>query len=136
MKRSKFHQIVFLSAGCYNLIWGIYSVFDPQWFFRISKIPSLNHPQIFGSLGMVVGVYGILYFEVARRPSEGFLIGAVGLLGKILGPLGWTYVYLNGEWPLRSIVLILTNDLIWWIPFFIYLLDTKDKYFEDFKGRA
>lgn len=85
---------------------------------------------------MVVGVYGILYFEVARRPSEGFLIGAVGLLGKILGPLGWAYFYFNGEWPLRSIVLILTNDLIWWIPFFIYLLDTKDSFFEDFKGRT
>ncbi|MBK8903791.1 MAG: hypothetical protein IPM53_21600 [Anaerolineaceae bacterium] len=136
MKRGKFHQIVFLSAGCYNLFWGLYSVFDPQWFFRLSKLPLLNHPQIFSCLGMVVGVYGILYFEVARRPYEGFLIGAVGLLGKILGPLGWAYFFLNGEWPLRSIVLILTNDLIWWIPFFIYLLDTKDKYLEDFKGKA
>ncbi len=85
---------------------------------------------------MVVGVYGILYLEVARRPSQGFLIAAVGLLGKVLGPLGWAYLFLNREWPLKSIVLILTNDLIWWIPFIIYLFDSKDEYFKDFKIRA
>ncbi len=133
MKRYRFHQITFLCAGCYNLLWGAYSALDPQWFFRFTRMPLLNHPQIFACLGMVVGIYGILYLEVARRPDKGFLIGAVGLLGKILGPLGWGYLYFTGEWPLRSIVLILTNDLIWWIPFAFYLYDSKDDYFKDFQ---
>ncbi len=132
MKRYRFHQITFLCAGCYNLLWGAYSGLDPQWFFRFTKMPLLNHPQIFACLGMVVGIYGILYLEVARRPDRGFLIGAIGLLGKILGPLGWAYLYFTGEWPLRSIVLILTNDLIWWVPFALYLYDSKDDYFNDF----
>lgn len=40
---------------------------------------------MFTCLGMVVGVYGILYLEVARRPEHGWMIIAVGLLGKCLG---------------------------------------------------
>jgi hypothetical protein len=134
MKRKKIHRITFICAGFYNLLWGIYSGIDPQWFFRISDLPLINHPQIFACLGMVVGVYGILYLEIARRPETGFLIAAVGFLGKVLGPLGWIYLYSNGIWPLKSIILILTNDLIWWIPFMIYLYDSKDMYLKDLKN--
>lgn len=134
MKRQQFHQITFLCAGIYNLLWGAYSGLDPQWFFRYTGLPLLNHPQIFACLGMVVGVYGILYLEIARKPAAGFLIGAIGLLGKLLGPIGWAYLYLSDTWPLSSIVLILTNDLIWWIPFTIYLRDTGATYFKEIRA--
>ena len=82
---------------------------------------------------MVVGVYGLLYLEVARVPESGFAIAAVGLLGKLLGPAGWLYLYATGEWPLSSIVLILTNDLIWWIPFALYLRDSWGNYANSFQ---
>ena len=49
-------------------------------------MPLANHPAVFACLGMVVGLYGVLYFEVARDPERGWLIAAVGLAGKILGP--------------------------------------------------
>jgi hypothetical protein len=83
----------------------------------------MNHPQIFACLGMVVGLYGIIYFEVARVPERGWLLAAVGLLGKILGPIGLARLIWTGAWPARTIVLCLTNDLIWWIPFSIFLID-------------
>ena len=41
---------------------------DPQWLFRFAGLPLQNYPQIFACLGMVVGLYGILYLEVARLP--------------------------------------------------------------------
>jgi hypothetical protein len=85
----------------------------------------LNHPAIFACLGMVVGLYGILYLEVARRPEQGALIASVGLLGKVLGPIGMGVLVLTGEWPHRAAVLILGNDLIWWIPFGLYLWDSR-----------
>lgn len=131
MKRIQQHKIVFVLAGIYNIAWGAFSAINPQWLFRFSGLPDINHPQIFACLGMVIGVYGILYLEVARKPQRGFMIAAVGLLGKILGPLGWVYLYATGVWPLASIVLILANDLIWWIPFAIYLVDSKPGYFND-----
>jgi hypothetical protein len=121
--RRKFHRAVFITAGIYNLAWGAYAIADPQWLFRFAEMPPLNHPQIFACLGMVVGLYGIVYFEVARVPERGWLLAGVGLLGKILGPIGLAQLILNGAWPWKTIVLCATNDLIWWIPFGIYLYD-------------
>ena len=125
MKRRKFHRLVFAVAGAYNLAWGAYSAIDPQWLFRFAGMPLSNHPEIFACLGMVVGIYGFLYWEVARVPERGFLIAAIGLLGKVLGPIGLVQLIASGAWPPRSAVLCLTNDFIWWIPFALYLRDAR-----------
>jgi hypothetical protein len=121
--RRKFHRAVFCLAGTYNIFWGLYSAIDPQWLFRFAGMPPANYPQVFACLGMVVGVYGILYWEVARVPERGWLIAAVGLLGKVLGPIGLARLIWSGQWPMASVVLSLTNDFIWWIPFSLYLYD-------------
>lgn len=123
IRRQRFHRVVFVAAGIYNIVWGLYSVYDPQWLFRFSGLPPLNHPAIFACLAMVVGLYGIIYFEVARLPELGWLLAAVGLIGKILGPFGLARLIWSGAWPRSTIVLCLTNDLIWWIPFALYLYD-------------
>ena len=125
MRRRRFHQSVFVAAGIYNIAWGLWAAVDPQWLFRFAGMPPINYPEIFACLGMVVGLYGLVYFEVARRPEQGLLLAAVGLLGKILGPIGWLQLYLCGQWPGSSIVMCLTNDLVWWIPFGLYLFDTR-----------
>jgi hypothetical protein len=123
MTRRGFHRVVFLAAGLYNVAWGLFAVIDPQWLFRFAGMPLENYPQIFACLGMVVGLYGILYLEVARVPERGWLIAAVGLAGKILGPVGLGRLILSGAWPVRTAILCLTNDLIWWIPFALFLYD-------------
>lgn len=125
MKRRRFHQFVFAIAGAYNLAWGAYAAIDPQWLFRFAHMPLLNYPEIFACLGMVVGIYGFLYWQVARDPEHGALIAAIGLLGKVLGPIGLAQLIASGAWPLRTIVLCLTNDFIWWVPFALYLIDVR-----------
>lgn len=123
MKRRRFHQVTFALAGAYNLAWGAYSALDPQWLFRFSGMTPINYPEIFACLGMVVGVYGFLYWQVAREPERGFTIAAVGLLGKVLGPIGLAQLIWSGAWPVKSVILCVTNDFIWWIPFALYLRD-------------
>jgi len=124
MARRRFHRILFILAGCYNLAWGLYSSLYPQWLFEFSGMPPLNHPEFFTCLAMVVGIYGFLYLEVARVPEKGWAIAAVGLLGKVLGPMGALYLITMGTWPAKAFLLCLTNDLIWWIPFSLYLYDS------------
>jgi hypothetical protein len=125
------YRIIFCLAGFYNILWGLYAAWDPQWLFRFAGLPLQNHPQIFACLGMVVGLYGILYLEVARVPERGWLLVAVGLTGKILGPIGLAALILSGQWPLSTLVLCLTNDLIWWIPFALYLKDAWPFFYHD-----
>ena len=72
---------------------------------------------------MVIGLYGVLYLEVARRPENGWLIAAVGLTGKILGPILLAIDLARGTWPLAAAMIRVTNDFIWWIPFGYSLRD-------------
>ena len=122
--RRRWHRAVFIAAGLYNIGWGIWTIADPQWLFRFAGLPLANHPAIFACLGMVIALYGLLYFEVARRPESGWVIVAVGLAGKIFGPIGMWWQIHTGVWPMSTFVLCLTNDLIWWAPFALYLHDS------------
>ncbi len=99
----------------------------------LRRHPTAEHPQIFACLGMVVGLYGIMYLEVARVPERGWLLAAIGLAGKILGPVGLAFLIWNGTWPKSTIVLCLTNDLIWWIPFSVYLHDAWPAFVRDLR---
>lgn len=72
---------------------------------------------------MVVGLYGLLYAYAAVRLDRAKLIIAIGLAGKILGPIGMFMAVRSGEWPLRAVTLIVFNDLVWWLPFALFLLD-------------
>lgn len=121
--RRSFYRAVFVAAGLYNILWGLYTVIGPQWLFRFARMPQDNYPQVFACLGMVLGLYGILYLEVARVPERGWVIAAVGLTGKVLSPIGLARLIWSGTWPARTWILCLTNDLIWWIPFGFYLYD-------------
>src|SRR5690349_13753949 len=125
MARRALHRGVFLAAGLYNLGRGLYAAIDPQWLFRFAGMPPINYPEVFACLGMVVGLYGIVYVEIARVPERGWLYAAIGLAGKILGPIGWLTLVVRGRWPVATIVLCATNDLIWWIPFALYLYDAR-----------
>ncbi len=129
--RRRWHRAVFVAAGLYNIGWGIGSAVDPQWFFRFTGLAPLNHPEIFACLAMVVGLYGLVYLEIARRPERGWLLAAVGMTGKILGPIGLVGQIASGRWPPSSVVLCLTNDLIWWLPFAVYLFDAWPAYRQD-----
>lgn len=128
----RFHRIVFCAAGLYNIVWGLFSVAYPQWLFRYANMPLQNYPQIFACLGMVIGLYGILYLEVARVPERGWLLAAAGLAGKVLGPIGLLGLIWSRQWPAKTIVLSITNDFIWWVPFSIYLGDAWPFFRRDF----
>jgi hypothetical protein len=98
-------------------------VVDPQWLFRFARMPPSNHPEVFACLGMVIGLYGVLYLEVAHVPERNWQVAAVGMAGKVLGPLGFAQLVISGQWPLRAGIIVLTNDLLWWLPFGLYLRD-------------
>jgi hypothetical protein len=132
VKRKKLHRTTFLLAGIYNICWGIFVSVNPNWLFRFAKMPEPNYPEIFACLGMVVGLYGVVYLEIARRPERGFLLALVGFAGKILGPIGAIYYVYLGKWTFAALIMNLTNDFVWLIPFAVYLYDAFSYYRRDF----
>ena len=108
---------VLWAAAIYNLLWGGFVVLYPELPFRWAGMPPPNYPEIWQCLGMVVGVYGVAYALAARDPLRHWPIVLAGLLGKVLGPIGFLHAALAGRLPWRAGWTIVTNDLIWWLPF-------------------
>jgi len=116
------YRILFSLAAFYNLAFGVWAGFFPLHFFRVFDLPPPQYPSIWACVGMVVGIYCLAYAYVAWKPEEGDVLILIGLIGKVLGPLGWLHAVNRGEFPARTFPLTLFNDLIWWFPFLFYLL--------------
>lgn len=112
------------AAGVYNCLWGAAMGLAPVATMRLLGVTPADTylwPQLWACIGMIVGVYGIGYLIASRDPARHWPIVLVGLLGKILGPIGFVQAASQGQLPWSMGVTILTNDLLWWIPFGLML---------------
>jgi peroxiredoxin len=106
------------AAGLYNIAWGAWAVLFPTHFWRLLDMEQPNYIFLWQCIGMIVGVYGVGYWVAARDVARHWPIVLVGLLGKIFGPLGFIDAHFVRDLvPLRFGVTLLTNDLVWWVPF-------------------
>ena len=117
------------AAAVYNIAWGALTVLYPGWLFDLTGMAVPAYPFIWQCVGMIVGVYGLGYWIAAGDPYRHWPIVLVGLLGKLFGPAGYAGGVLLGgllpfvsEVPLEFGLTLLTNDLIWWVPFALILL--------------
>ena len=121
--RDLMYRLIFSLAALYNLAFGVWTVLWPNHFFTLMRMPPPNYPQIWQCLGMVVGLYGVGYAYAAWRLDRGQPLIAIGLAGKVLGPIGYLLTAGDSGWPLRTLPMNIFNDVIWWIPFSLYLLE-------------
>lgn len=109
-------------AGVYNVLWGAWAVLFPEHFWSLLRMDQPNYPFLWQCIGMIVGVYGLGYWIAATDPVRHWPIVLVGLLGKVLGPIGFIDAHFVRDLvPLRFGLVLLTNDLAWWIPFALIL---------------
>ena len=123
--RARIYQSVFGLAALYNIAFGLWASLFPRSFFDCLEMAQPNYPGLWQCLGMVLGLYGVLYAYAGWKLDRARPIIAVGLAGKILGPIGWVMSVHSGEWPWRTFTLIVFDDLIWWVPFALFLLEKK-----------
>jgi small multidrug resistance pump len=94
------------AAAAYNALWGL-------------GVVLFAGPVAWKCVGMLVACYAPGYWWAARRPLPEIV--AIGLLGKILGPIGFVWVLATGRLPLAFGFVILANDVVWWPAFVAYL---------------
>jgi peroxiredoxin len=116
------------AAAVYNALWGTAVVFFPHELLRAAGLEATPYPDIVRCLGMVVGVYGMAYAIAATDPTRHWAIVLTGLVGKILGPIGFLDSASAGRLPWRMGWMILANDLVWWIPFCLILWKSYEAY--------
>jgi peroxiredoxin len=112
---------VLLAAALYNILWGALVCLAPETTIRWLGIEPPRYPELWQCIGMLVGVYGVGFAIAARDPYRHWPIVLVGLLGKVLGPAGYAWAASTERLPWTGGLTILTNDLVWWIPFALIL---------------
>jgi hypothetical protein len=127
---------VLLAAALYNVLWGAWTVLFPAHWFAVTGMPQPNYPELWQCIGMIVGVYGVGYAAAALSPYTHWPIVLVGLLGKIFGPIGFAWAISQGRFSPAFGLTIVTNDLIWWVPFFLILKGAYTAYVTDAAGLA
>ncbi len=110
-----------LAAAVYNILWGSLVVLFPATLFDWVGMEQPRYPQLWQCIGMIVGVYGIGYAIAAFDPMRHWPIVLVGLLGKLFGPFGFVQAVWQEQLPSQFGLTLLTNDLIWWVPFSLIL---------------
>lgn len=111
-----------IAAGIYNLAWGAFAILAPRLSFEMIGMELPRYLEFWQCIGMIVGVYGIGYLAAAIDPIRHWPITLVGLLGKVFGPIGFAEALWSGKLPLAFGWNIITNDLIWWLPFTAILI--------------
>ena len=112
-----------LAAAVYNLAWGSLMVLAPGLLFRALGMPGPGSVLPWQLAEMFVLVYAPAYWWASRRPARHAHLVLIGLTGKILGPLGFVWAVFSGQLPATFGWTILTNDLIWWPAFALFLRD-------------
>jgi hypothetical protein len=114
------------SAGVYNVVWGMWVLLFPQAFFHLVQLPEINYPEIWQSVGMIVGVYGIGYWIAADDYIRHWPVLLVGFLGKLFGPIGAAWNIYLGKLPPEFLWINVFNDLIWLPVFVVVLLEARN----------
>lgn len=122
-KPPRFAMPWLIAAGVYNLLWGTVVIAAPNLFFDMAGMEPMRYPAIWQCVGMIVGVYGVGYLIASSNSRVYWPIVLVGLLGKVLGPIGFAFALADGVFPAKFGWTILFNDLIWWVPFSMMLWD-------------
>lgn len=80
--------------------------------------------EVWKCLGLVVGLAGLGYALAARNPFQLWPMVLVGLLGKILIPIGFVWGAANGSTPWEIGVIVFALGPVWWLPFGLILRGT------------
>ncbi len=108
-------------AGAYNLVWGVLAMTMPEHMLAWYGIVNAQPLEFWQCIGMLVGVYGLAYVLASRNLHALWAIVLVGLLGKLLGPIGTLFALSGGRLPVQFLWVNVSNDFIW-IPGFIWAL--------------
>jgi len=115
-------RLIFVIACVYHVAFGLAIIVGPEFWWDLCGISRPSYPALWQCLGIPFVAYGLLYWRVALQPETGRPIVAIGLLVKCLVPIGWVSFVSSGQWPLETFPLIVMNDLLWWVPFSLFLI--------------
>lgn len=120
----KWQRVALLVAALQCLLWGMFILALPERssiIYGFAKVPM--ELFLWQGTGLVIFLFGVGYAIAATNPRQHWSVLLIGLIAKILGPVGMLWSVIQGDVPHQVLYLIPINDLIWWLPFTMILRD-------------
>lgn len=108
-------------AGAWHLVLGASIMISPEAFFTLTGLDLPNYMQLWEGAGVMAAVMGIGYVIAARDPLRYWPVILIGLIPKIVSPIGVVWGFWQRELPTALGTLVLVNDVAWWVPFSMLL---------------
>jgi small multidrug resistance pump len=122
-RRARHYRFFFELAGLAAVVFAIWELFYPSTILDVFQVgdPSYSTPlQLFG---IVEGLLAIAYIYAARRLEKARPFIAIGLAVKVIVPIAWLWAVADGRLTARTLPLVTFDDIVWWIPFALFLLE-------------
>lgn len=120
------HGKMLKAAAIYSLSSGLYSAAFPELAMSVLNVePQAGYAELWRYLGITLCIYGVGYWCASLAPVRHSLFVMIGLLGKILGPIGFLLAARNGNLPMLPGIVFLVTGLLWSIPFTAVLLHAR-----------
>ncbi len=114
------HQLL-LAAAIHGVVFGAVAVLFPGALFSLFDMEPPRYLALWRGLGMFVGLFGVAFGIAATDPVRHWPIVFVGLVAKVLAPLGFLLEAGAGGLPWSLGWLFVVSDLIWVVPFTLIL---------------
>lgn len=75
------------------------------------------------AFGLIDGLLALGYAYAAMRLQKAFPFIVIGLAVKVIVPLVWALAVAGGQLTARTLTLVIFDDVVWWIPFALFLLE-------------
>jgi peroxiredoxin len=108
-------------AGAWHLVLGASIVIAPSAFFRATGLPLPNYLQMWQGAGIMTAVMGLGFVIAARDPMRHWPVILLGLIPKVIAPVGVMWGFWRRDLPPALGTLVLVNDVAWWVPFSMLL---------------
>lgn len=112
-ERQRAHARWLKAAAIYNALWGAANFLWPKQSLRLLGATEFLPPSAWRTVGTMVAAYAPAYWWASQDPHRRAHIVAIGLLGHVLGLLGYVWALKRKRLPLRFGLTILSNDLVW-----------------------
>lgn len=126
----RWQRVALLVASLQCLIWGVFILALPErssLAYGFDNVPT--ELFLWQGTGLIIFLFGVGYGIAATNPVQHWAVILIGLMAKVLGPVGMLWSVIQGQVSRQVLYLIPMNDLVWWLPFALIL-------FAVFRNRA
>ena len=118
---AKWMNVLLRFVAVFNVLAGLFMLF---LYHETYKIIGMDEPKLsfpIQLVGILVGLFGVGYYLVAKNPVENRNMLMLGFWSKFLGSCLATFYVVRGDLPPRFVAVYFFADIIYLPPFYLIM---------------